>query len=333
MIGTHLESVTQIRTAFETLHVEGPATALDKLRDAMENNIAECNSQKKVARARFIDTEFNPRTQRVWQIAILDSDMEPIVVAIIDNDSESHQRVTQHIEHNIRLGPVRRLSPAQFALALKECDGLRSTDILVEWSKSNCDERGLKATLLQGGLSPFEVTAIVPQDENFINLLSLSKKYLGQIVHFSSWALEVVFGYLFPQHPLTSYHHEAYTDTTKLCIIASVLIQLRKSPERRIYPGSFLRNLTEYFEGLAPIIETALDNRTLRKKVHESQRLLRAKLPQMTQSKITDCYSVMEEVNQEADEIARTFLGNVEMDVGDTDGEPEDGFEDGFPLL
>ena len=85
MIGTHLESVTQIRTAFETLHVEGPATALDKLRDAMENNIAECNSQKKVARARFIDTEFNPRTQHVWQIAILDSDMEPIVVAIIDN--------------------------------------------------------------------------------------------------------------------------------------------------------------------------------------------------------------------------------------------------------
>jgi hypothetical protein len=127
---------------------------------------------------------------------------------------------------------------------------LRSTDILVEWSKSNCDERGLKTTLLQGGLSPFAVTAIFPQDENFINLLSLPKKYPGQIVPFNSWALEVVFGYLFTQHLLISYYHEAYTDTTKLCIIPSVLIQLRKSPERRIYPGSFLRNLVEYLRDL-----------------------------------------------------------------------------------
>ena len=200
--------------------------------------------------------------------------MEPILVAIIDNGGESHQRIVQHIEHNTFVGPVKRLSPAQFALALKECDGLRSTDILVEWSKSNCDERGLKATLLQGGLSPSEVMAIVPQGENFINLLSISKKYLAQIVHFSSWALEVVFGYLFPQHPFTSYHHEAYTNTTKLCLIASVLIQLRKSAERRIYPGRFLRNLTEFFEGLTSIIETKLDNRRLRKKVHVTQRLL-----------------------------------------------------------
>lgn len=53
----------------------------------------------------------------------------------------------------------------------------------------------------------------------------------------------------------------------------------------------------------------------------------------MTQSKITDCYSVMEEVNQEAKEIVRTFLGNVEMDLDDTDDELEDGFEDGCPLL
>jgi len=106
MIGTPLESVTQVRTAFETLHVEGPAIALDKLRDAMENNIAECNSQQKMARACFIDTEFNPRTQSVWQIAILDSDMEPIVVAIIDNDSESHQRVSNAARQRSTLSTI-----------------------------------------------------------------------------------------------------------------------------------------------------------------------------------------------------------------------------------
>ena len=317
MIGTPLESATKIRTAFEILHVEGPAIALDKLRDAMENSVSECNSLEEVARVRFIDTEFYTRTQRVWEIAILDSDMEPVLVAVIGNGGESHQRVVQHIEHNTVIGPVKRLSPAQFALALKECDCLRSTDILVEWSQNNCDEGGLKATLLQGGLSPSEVMAIVPQGENFINLLSISKKYFAQIVHFSSWALEVDFKYLFPQHPLTSYHHEAYIDTTKLCLIASILVQLRKSPERRVYPGSFLRNLTQYFEGLTSIFETKLDNRMLRKKVHVTRRLLCTKLPLMTQSKITEFYSVMEEVNQEADEIARTLPGNAGMNVDD----------------
>lgn len=247
-----------------------------------------CNTQKEVARARFIDTEFSPRTKRVRQIAMLNSNMQPILIAIIDNDCESHQRIVQH---DTRLAPIKRLSPAHFALALKECDGLRSTDILVEWSTSNCDERGLKSTLLQGGLSPSEVMAIVPQGQNLVNLLSLSKKYLAQIVHFSSWALEVVFGYLFPRHSLTFYHHDACMDATKLCLIASVLIQLRKPAGQRIYSGSFLRNLTEYFQGLAPIVETTLDNRRLRKKFHRTRRLLRIKLPQMTQSKITDFYS------------------------------------------
>ena len=93
MIGTPFESVTEIRTAFETFHVEGPAIALDKLLDATENNAAECNSQKEVAREHFIDTEFSPQSKRLWQIAIFNSNTEPILAAIVGNDYQSHQKI------------------------------------------------------------------------------------------------------------------------------------------------------------------------------------------------------------------------------------------------
>jgi hypothetical protein len=39
-----LESVVAIRTTIVMLQVEGPATSLKDLRNAMENNIAKCNS-------------------------------------------------------------------------------------------------------------------------------------------------------------------------------------------------------------------------------------------------------------------------------------------------
>lgn len=107
----------------------------------------------------------------------------------------------------------------------------------------------------------------------------------------------------------------------------AVLIQLRKPAGQRIYSGSFLRNLTEYFRGLAPIVETTLDNRRLRAKFHRTRRLLRTKFQQMAQSKITDFYSAMEEINQASDEIARALLGNGEMDDNDVKSENVDGDE------
>lgn len=47
----------------------------------------------------------------------------------------------------------------------------------------------------------------------------------------------------------------------------------------------------------------------------------------MAQSKITDFYSAMEEINQASDEIARALLGNGEMDDNDVKSENVDGDE------
>lgn len=298
-----MNSVTNIRPAFESGGpIEGPAEALDRLLDAMEHVPAKLDRQSQLApRARFIDTEFSVGGGGAWQIAILDADKKPILVALIKRD---HNRAFRIPRTNLR--GINVLSPEQFAMALKELDGLRSTDVLIEWSWSGCDREYLKAVLIEGGFSGFEIEAIVPQGQNCLRLPLLAQRYLSRILHFSSWAEQAVFRCLFPQHHLATFHHEARIDATKACMIASVLIQLRKPPQRRSYSEGFLQNIHRYLTKLAPVVETKLNNHTLQTKLGERKRMVHEFFrggSDKRQSKITEFLSVIEKIAEQADKV------------------------------
>lgn len=90
-----MNSVTNIRPASESGGpIEGPAEALDRLLDAMEHVPAKLDRQSQLApRARFIDTEFSVGGGGAWQIAILDADKKPILVALIKRDHNRAFRI------------------------------------------------------------------------------------------------------------------------------------------------------------------------------------------------------------------------------------------------
>lgn len=53
------------------------------------------------------------------------------------------------------------------------------------------------------------------------------------VFHFAHWDEQGVSRTLFPQHHLTLIHHETRIDATKTCLLAGVLVQLRKPPAQR----------------------------------------------------------------------------------------------------
>jgi hypothetical protein len=89
-------------------------------------------------------------------------------------------------------------------------------------------------------------------------------------------------------------------------MIASVLIQLRKPPERRSYPEGFLQHIHQYLANLAPVVETELNNHTLKTKLSETQQMVHEifKSGDKRQSKITDFLSVTEKIVEQANKVA-----------------------------